>query len=219
MSDTLEAAPIQWRIPTWFSDLSPEELAKLKTIKDCLVKANKSIALVSAKAISVVDAIHFADSILASREISKNNKEISHLYDLSTGNGFPGLIFAALHPKIKVTVVDFDVKRLEYLHACATEARLSNVLVMNSQIESIQTNLITHAVTRGVGNISKMLMLTRKCIEPGGTLYHMKGEEWTLEVSQIPSQLCSYWTPSLIKEYKLPIGEVRFSLVKTDKIA
>ena len=219
MSDNLEAAPVQWRIPTWFSDLSPEELTKLKSIKDCLVKANKTLPLVTPKAITVVDAIHFADSILASREITKNNKSISHIFDLSTGNGFPGLIFAALHPKIKVTIVDTDLKRLEYLHACSVESRLSNVLVMNSPIESIQTNMITHAVTRGVSNISKMLMLTRKCIEPGGVLYHMKGEEWTLEVSQIPSQLCSYWTPSLVKEYKLPVGEVRFSLVKTEKIA
>lgn len=219
MSDNLEALPIQWRIPTWFSDLSQDQLRKLETIKECLVRTNKTLSLITPKTIFVADAIHFADSILASREIVRDNKNISHIYDISGGNGFPGLVFAALFPNIQVTIVDSDLKRLEYLRSCATEARLSNVMVMNSLIENIQPEMITHAVTRGLSNISKMLMATRKMMKAGGALYHMKAEEWTLEVGQIPSQLCAFWTPALVKEYKLPVGEVRFAVVKTTKTA
>jgi 16S rRNA (guanine527-N7)-methyltransferase len=46
----------------------------------------------------------------------------------------------------------------------------------------------------------------------------MKSEEWALEVSQIPTQLCSIWQPALESENKLQIGDIKMFVVKTTKL-
>ena len=74
-------------------------------------------------------------------------------------------------------------------------------------------------MARGLSNISKSILLTRRIVPPGGSFYHLKGDSWSGEVSEIPTQLCSVWTPTLVKLYKLPIGEVKFAVIKTEKIA
>ncbi|MCX7978379.1 MAG: class I SAM-dependent methyltransferase, partial [Bdellovibrionaceae bacterium] len=78
---------------------------------------------------------------------------------------------------------------------------------------------VEHCVSRGLANISKSILLTRKIVKSGGVFYHMKGESWANEIADIPTQLCSIWSPALVKEYRLPVGEARFALVKTTKIS
>ena len=74
-------------------------------------------------------------------------------------------------------------------------------------------------MTRGFAPISKAILMLRKQVKRGGEVYFMKSEEWATEVANIPSQLCSFWVPSLVSEYRLPIGEVKFSVVKLKKTA
>ncbi len=217
MSEKAVTPSVSWRLEAWFNDISPERYAKLKDFNAMLHKNNRALNLVSSKTLPLSDVLHFSDSILAMRLLFDDNKNIDHLYDLASGSGFPGLIGAVLFPKTKFSLVEVDAKKCEFLKACVDELKLSNVSVINSTIESLPANSVKYSVTRGFGNISKMILVARKCVPTGGTLYHMRGEQWGLEVSQIPTQLCSVWTPSLIKEYKLPIGEIRFALLKTDK--
>jgi len=209
----------QWRLATWYSDLSTDTLNKLKSINALLQKHNREYNLVSQKTLAFADIIHFADCILAVRAVLEDRPQIDQIYDFGSGNGFPGLIFAAMAPKVNVVLVDTDGKKCEYLKLCAAECGLSNVTVVNSTVEALPQESVRYAITRGMANISKTILVARKCVASKGQLYHMKTEQWGLELSQLPTQLCSVWTPSLVKEYNLPIGEVRFALVKTEKIA
>lgn len=214
-----EAPVIYWRINEWFPDLSPEVKTKLKTYHDELIKANRTLNLISPKTIFVGDAIHFADSILSSQAIYRSNPKIDVIHDLGSGNGFPGLVFAILFPAVKVVLVENDAKKCEFLKGMAAMLKLSNVTVECKMIEAMPDNSIKFAVARGLSSISKSIMLTRKSIVKGGVFYHIKGEEWGMEVGEIPTQLCSMWSPALAGEYKLPIGAIKFSIVKTDKIS
>lgn len=211
------AAVPAWRLETWFSDISSENHNKFKALNAQLQKHNRVLNLVSAKTLPLADVIHFADCILASRLLFEDNPKIDHLYDFGSGAGFPGLIAATLFPKVKFTLIDMDIKKCEFLNGCADEMKLKNVSVVNTTIENIPVDSVRYAVTRGILNISKTMLITRKCVVTKGVLYHMKSEQWGLEVSQIPTQLCSVWSPSLVKEYKLPVGEVRFALLRTEK--
>lgn len=208
----------QWRIGTWFSDLSPDILNRLKTYFDELVKFNKTLTLVAPKTIPFADALHFSDSILASRVILKSNPQLKELYDLGSGNGFPGLVIALLNPSIKVHLVEYDVKKCEFLKHMITTLKLSNAVVVSGKVEDLKDNSVQFAVARGLSSISKVLLLMRTKVAKGGVIYHMKGEQWGMEVSEIPIQLCSSWSPSLIGEYRLPVGEIKFAVIKTDRI-
>jgi 16S rRNA (guanine527-N7)-methyltransferase len=207
-----------WRLESWFPDLSPEVQKQFKIYSEELTKFNKTLSLVSPKTIPMADALHFADSILASRVITKANSRMTEIYDLSLGNGFPGLIFAILNPKIKVHVVDSDQRKCEFLKHIIAVAQIPNAEVLNIKPDTLKEGSVQYVITRGLASISKVILLLRKIVPKGGIVYHLKGEQWGMEVSEIPIQLCSLWTPGLVGEYRLPIGEMKFSVIKTDKL-
>ncbi|MEZ0390798.1 MAG: 16S rRNA (guanine(527)-N(7))-methyltransferase RsmG [Pseudobdellovibrionaceae bacterium] len=212
-----DSITIFWRIDQWFPDLSSDCRALLKKYHDELLKFNKTVNLIGVKTIPMADAIHFADSILATRIMEK---EISHdeIYDFGSGNGFPGLIMALMMPKKRFHLVEIDQRKAEFLKHMITLLGLKNADVMVRQIESFPEGSIQCAVSRGFASISKSILMTRKIFPIGGIYYHLKSEEWATEIADIPTQLCSYWQPGLLGEYKLPVGEVRFAVVKTQKI-
>ncbi len=212
------ASPIQWRLETWFSDLDKGTHASLKRLNDELVKANRTLSLISPKTLPFADALHFADSILAMKIINSDNTTIDEIYDFGSGNGFPGLVGAILYPKIRHVLVEIDDRKSEYLRQCIKVLGLTNAKVLTVNIESMEPNSVRFGVCRGLFNLSKAILMTRRCVAKDGTLYHIKSENWSMEVGEMPTQLCSVWTPALVKEYRLPVGEVRFAVVKTDKI-
>lgn len=209
---------IHWRIDQWFPDLDPAVRARLKKYHDELLKFNKTVNLVSPKTIFVADALHFADSILASQLIAKS-EPISEIYDFGSGNGFPGLVYALLQPKTKVNLVEVDGRKSEFMKHVASVLELRNTEVHIRAVESLPEKSVQFAMSRGFAPISKAILVSRKIFKKGGSYFHLKSEEWATEVGQIPTQLCSYWGPELLGNYRLPIGEVTFAVVKTQKIA
>lgn len=214
-----EVAAPQWRIEQWFPSLSTEIREKLRTYHEELHKFNRTVNLVSPKTLPFADAIHFADSIIASEMIVGDIPDLKRIFDLGSGNGFPGLVMAILHPKIEVVLVDADQRKCEFLKHISSLLQLPNVTVMNQQIEALEPNSVQYCMARGLASISKAILITRKIVPLGGVFYHLKGENWSAEVGEIPTQLCSVWSPALVSDYKLPIGPLRFAIVKTHKIA
>lgn len=217
-SNSQESTISHWRVEEWFPDLNQDVTKKLRIFHEELVKSNKLLNLVSIKSLPFADALHFADSILSSRIIVRHNPQIKEIYDYGSGAGFPGLVFAILNPSIQVHLVDMDPKKIEFLNLIISKVGIKNASCIQNQIEALPEGSVQFCMTRGFANISRTCMAARKSVKKGGALFHLKSEEWALEVSEMPSQLCSLWAPSLVGDYKLPIGAVKFSVVKTDKI-
>jgi len=219
LSENQEVLTNYWRIDSWFPDLKPDVLKQLKAFHTELIRINKTQSLISNKTVPMADAIHFADSILASRVITQSNPKIQELHDLGSGSGFPGLVFAITNPKIKVHLVEMEARKCEFLNQMIKTLKIPNADVLHMNVSEMKDNSMEYAMVRGFSSISKVILLTRKAIKKGGAIYHLKGDEWGLEVSEIPIQLCSSWAPGLVGEYRLPVGEIKFSVIKTDKIA
>ncbi len=215
-----EAIVIYWRLDNWFPELGKETLQKMKAYHEHLLRFNKTLNLISVKTISSCDQLHFADSILASRIILKAEPSLDSIYDFGSGNGFPGIIFGMLSPKTKVVLVESDLRKVEFLNNTIQALGIANVITMHQTIESLPENSVKTAMARGLSSISRSILLARKVVAKGGHFYHLKGEEWGLEVSEIPTQLCSVWSPSLTGDYKHPVGNnTKFSIIQTEKIA
>lgn len=214
-----ETPTVHWRIDDWFPDLSPEIKSGLKTYHEELLKFNRTGNLISAKTIFVADAIFFADSILGARTIMLANPHVNKIYHLAAGAGFPGLVFAMLYPKVQVVLVETDTKKVEFLNHIIGTLGVKNVQVQSVGLDAIPEGTVQYAMVKGFSSISKTILVCRKMMPKGGCLFHLKGEEWGIEVGEIPTQLCSIWSPSLVGEYKLPVGAVKFAVVKTEKIA
>lgn len=211
--------PNNWRIKEWFPDLAPLVQAQLRTYFDELIKFNKVVNLVSSKTISNADAIHFADSVLASRIVNKKINKNNMLYDIGSGNGFPGMVYSILFPEQKITLVDTDERKCEFLKHVATTLSNGNVEVQNKNIESFAADSIEQAICRGFAPLPRILLSMRKIVKDGGQIFHLKAEEWGMEVSQIPIQLCSSWQPLLEGEYKLPVLDTKLYVIRTEKLS
>lgn len=207
-----------WRIDAWFPDISEGNRTKLKAYSSELVRANKLGNLVSPKTMPLADAIHFSDGIVGGRIVLNQIQEGSTIFDFGSGAGFPGLVMAILSPKHNFALVENDLKKVDFLRGVLATLGLANVVVRNGGVESIESASVQFGVVRGFANISKTILLLRRCFVNGGSLFHFKGEQWSMEVGEIPTQLCSVWTPALVAEYKLPIGPMKFGIVKTTKI-
>lgn len=211
---------IEWRVRTWFADIPADTNDKLKKYFAELLKFNKTINLISPKTEPSADLVHFADSIIASRIVRKKINTNSMLYDLGSGNGFPGLVYAILFSDQPITLVDSDERKCEFLKHVVRAIGLKNVTVLNIKIESLPEDSIGQAICRGYAPIPKTILTLRKLLSKGGVVYHLKSDEWAIEISQIPTQLCSYWRPDLVEQYVLPAGEkAKMFVVKTEKIA
>ena len=218
MNQTKAEEIFQWRIDQWFPDFDKVTLAKLRKLHTELMKKNKTMDLISAKSAIVADALHFADSILASRIIMRSYSKITSIADFGTGAGFPGLVLAIIYPHIQVTLIDGDQKKCEFLNHMVQALGVTNVKVIYTSIDKMPDDSFEFAICRGFLSLTKTLLLARKIMKKGGHIFHLKGEEWGVEVSEMPSQICSTWSPKLVGEYRLPVGEIRFSVIDTEKI-
>lgn len=212
------AAAPNWRIREWFTDIDTKVHDNLFIYFTELQKFNKVINLVSAKTMLNADATHFADSINAALIVRKKLNNNKSLYDFGSGNGFPGLVYAMLYTDQKVILTDSDERKCEFLKHVVQQSGLKNVEVLNKQIELLSKDPIEQVISRGFSQIPKMLLTLRKMKPKDSLVFHMKGEEWALEISQIPIQLCSAWQPTLAGEYILPVTGARMFVVETLKL-
>ena len=60
------------------------------------------------------------------------------LADVGSGAGFPGIPLAILFPNVHVTLIERMSKRCSFLENCVAILSLSNVTVLNSELESAE---------------------------------------------------------------------------------
>lgn len=216
---TFSPTLVREKYQKWFPELSSDVISKLLKHQDELVKISKVVSLIPSATLKNAEQVHFADSILASRLIYKSLAPGAPLYDFGSASGFPALVFATLYPDIKVNLVDRDTRKMEACKGIASAMGLSNVSFVLSSIEELPSGSVSNIVARGLSPLQRALLLCRKQVIKGGRFFHMKGDGWANELASVPSQLFSYWSPSLLGQYKLPESQTGMAVVLTDKIA
>lgn len=205
-----------WRVPEWFPDLDGQTLSLLKAYHTELLRFNLKLNLISRNTERDADEAHFADSILALQSLVLKDLG-ERVFDIGSGNGLPGLILAILQPGINVQLVESDSRKVEFLKHVVHTLSLKNVGIMNIRIESLKSTEIRVAFSRGFASISKTCLLFNKIFSIGGQFYHLKGNSWSSEIAELPSQLISVWNPELVGEYSLPVSQARRAVVRTIK--
>lgn len=216
MSSELQA---NWRLAKWFPQLPNDVVDKLSLFNQELIKANRTLSLVSDKSLPHADLVHFADALLAFESVYKNINKNAPLYDIASGGGFPGLVIGLAYPDVTVHLVDQDQRRCDFLKKVIAITGAKNIFVIPLQAESLEEGSIEQAICRGYTTLSKAFLALRKCFKVNGVMYFMKASDWPVEISAVPTQLCSIWSPKLFHEYKLPTTETSFYVVAATKIS
>lgn len=214
---TLENQPL-WRIPQWFQQLDAKHLDQLKHYHAELLKFNKAISLISGNTIENADQVHFSDSILAWKLIEPKIPPGANVYDIGSGNGFPGIVAAILSKNHSFTLIDSDSRKIEFLKHIISSLDITNVTTICNRIESLGGSQIQYGINRAFANISKTLLTLRKSMAPKGTIFHFKGPEWVSEIANMPQQLCSTWNTNFVAEYGIPETQIKHSIICSELV-
>jgi 16S rRNA (guanine527-N7)-methyltransferase len=215
------AVNVKEKLTGWFPDLSPEIVGQLVGYYDELIKFNKSVNLISAGTVKNAEVVHVADAVFACRMVEKaiGGSNPDPIYDFGSGNGCPGVIYATLNPSRRVILVDRDERKMEFCKHVAASVGLKNLSVMVNGVEELPPGSVSLAISRGFAPFSKALLIVRKQIKKGGRFFHMKGDGWSSELAQTPSQVFSHWAPNLLGKYKLPEVKTEMFVITTEKTA
>ena len=207
------------RLEGWFPELKKNVVADLCEYHAELMRVGKALNLIAPSTVVKAESIHFADSLLASNLIFKSLVAKQAVYDVGSGNGFPGLVMAITHRDTKFVLVERDTRKVEFLKLVVAKLKLDNVRVEPISFEQIQPNSVHNLVSRGFAPITKALLVARRPMAKGGRFFHLKGDSWSTELAGVPSQVFSVWTPSLLGQYKVPDINAEMAVVLTEKIS
>ena len=210
---------VNWRLAKWFPHLPKDVIDKLSVFNQELIKSNRALNLVSEKSLPHADLVHFSDALLAFEAVYKNINKNEPLFDIASGNGFPGLVIGLAYPDLKLHLVDSDKSRCEFLKRVITATGAKNIFVIPLAAESLEEDSVEQAICRGYTTLSKAFLALRKSFKVNGCMYFMKASDWPAEISAVPTQLCSIWSPKLFHEYKLPTTDSSFYVVAATKIS
>jgi 16S rRNA (guanine527-N7)-methyltransferase len=206
------------RLKKWAPDLSPCQLDKCEIYIRELLRFNKTLNLVSPGTALKIDAVHILDVIRAWALVEPKIPAGSVIHDFGTGNGLPGLLFAALAPDREFYLLDRDQRKLEFCKHVISELKLSNVSVRNMDILDLPSGSVNFAVSRAFASVLKSLS-AGKLFSIGGRFFMMKGESWSQELLELPPAEFAIWKTDLTGQYDLPGSPAKFVVIQCTKIA
>ena len=175
-------------------DVSHETHEKLKIYHDLLLKWQKAINLVSPKTIDEAWIRHFLDSAQIEQYVSR---ESSHVVDIGSGAGFPGMVLAILRPDLEISLVESDERKCQFLRTVSRETGV-RVSIYNSRIEDIVGRLQPDVISaRALADVTKLLNYCEEWVAKNPKLecVFMKGARVDEEL-QNASKLYSFDTQS-----------------------
>jgi len=173
-------------ITKYFPNLTPLQQLQFGQLQALYADWNTKINVVSRKDIEQLYLRHVLHSLGIAKLILF--KPASHVLDVGTGGGFPGIPLAILFPETQFTLVDSIGKKINVVNEVVSGLKLQNVVTHHSRVEEINGQfdfIISRAVARmdaftrwNKGKVKKQ----SKHYLANGILY-LKGGDLTAELA------------------------------------
>jgi 16S rRNA (guanine527-N7)-methyltransferase len=166
--------------------LDAEAVERLFVYFTELVRWNRKINLI-AKGTAEEEILgnHFLDSLTLLPLLGTS--EYTHLLDVGSGAGFPGLVCKAARPEMAVTLLEPRLKRVSFLRHVIRTLNLSEASVLVARVEDEillpSTPVFTHITSRAVTDIGQFLEMVSRLCDQGTTVICMKGPRWREELA------------------------------------
>jgi 16S rRNA (guanine527-N7)-methyltransferase len=110
--------------------------------------------------------VHYTDAerALAGRELT------GHWADLGTGAGFPGIVLAARHPRVRLDLVDSRRKRCVFLEECVHRSGATGLEVRCTRVETLPDAHYDGVVSRAFAPPPAVFEHARRLLKPGGQI-------------------------------------------------
>ena len=178
-------------IQKYFSDLSRAQLIQFEKLESLYKYWNSKINVISRKDISSLYLKHALHSLAIAKFIQFSKD--THIIDVGTGGGFPGIPLAILFPDCKFHLVDSIEKKVKVVDAVSNELGLGNVTTQCKRVEDIDDKF-DFILTRAIADMSTILEWTVNNISPNSNnivpngIIALKGGDLDKELSRIENK-------------------------------
>ena len=118
-------------------EINEEKLNKLEQFYNILVEENNKYNLTAITEKEQVYLKHFYDSITLSKIIKLDKQSFC---DIGTGAGFPGIVLKIMFPNLKVTLIESNGKKCNFLNIIKDKLNLNNLTIINERAEIYSKN-------------------------------------------------------------------------------
>lgn len=189
--------------------LTPTMEEQLETYYKILTEENKKYNLTRITILEDVYLKHFYDSLTLYKVIKLDDESIC---DIGTGAGFPGLVLKIVFPNLKVTLVESNKKKCNFLNIVKEKLNLNNLIIINARAEDYsKTNreIFDIVTSRAVAPIKHLLEYSIPLVKVNGHYIAMKSNVDN-EIANIDNY---YKKLSITKE-----NEIKFYLPKENSL-
>lgn len=167
-----------------FPKISEKQLSQLDDLNNIFPKWNEKINLVSRKDIDQLFVRHILHSLSIAKICSFEND--THIIDVGTGGGFPGIPLAIMFPNCKFDLVDSIGKKIVAVEEIVNEMGLKNINAIKSRAEDLPPKY-DYVISRAVTAFPRFVQLTQNLFVKKndnvmrGT-YYLKGGDFVSEL-------------------------------------
>lgn len=182
---------MEW-IPTYFPGLTGHQQEQFERLIPLYAEWNERINVISRKDMEHLELHHVLHS-LAIGKFLRFRKD-THVLDLGTGGGFPGIPLAILFPDVRFTLIDGTGKKIKVVNAVAEAIGLDNVRGIHIRAEEVKEQA-DFVVSRAVAELSQLWQWSYRLIHtrhhnalPNG-LICLKGGNIREEIKAMPRRV------------------------------
>lgn len=187
-----------------------------------LMTWNQRFNLTAIRDVEGIRTKHFLDAF--SCVLAWKANPPSHLIDIGTGAGFPGIPLKILYPSMRLTLVESVGKKAAFCQHIVEVLKLDGVEILNTRAETVGQNpkhreQYDWAVARAVANLNTLSEYLLPLVKVGGTMLAQKGQAGPAEAQSAEKAMKLLGGRfSQITEVTLPgVVEERY-LVLVDKV-
>lgn len=154
------------------AELDEAAAGRLLEYLDAMLLLNAQLNLTAVRDRGQAVVLHVLDSLAFAR----TGLRPRHALDLGSGNGFPGVAVATLHPQASVVLMDRTGKKVRAIGSCLVQAKFDRVETLHldaQQAPALRADL-RHAfdlvTARAVGRPEEIGELAGPLVRPGGHL-------------------------------------------------
>lgn len=201
-----------------FSDLSEQQLSRLKIYEGEILRFNKAINIMSKATTPRLLRNHLADSILGIKTLGHSLEASKPIYDFGSGNGLPGIVMSVLRSDMDIYLIERDKRKCEFLRHVSSLMGLSRLRVLNREVKRLEEGSVNQALCRAFASLPRALLDYQKLFPKGGKFIHFKSSHWKKEIEKLSPELKGAWSISSLGEYRLPDSEITNVIVISQRL-